>query len=377
LALALALCAGCHSGSAAPQKKKAPVQVEVAVVVDKPMPFLVDATGTVEAFSTVSITPQVRGEILKVGFEEGASVKKGDTLFTIDTRPYRASLDQARAQLAKDEAIAKQAADDVERAMKLQKEGLATEQEAERARSAASMARATLDADRAAIEGKSVDVDLSTVHAPIDGRTGSLLVHVGNVVDPSGAPLVVIRQMKPAYVRFSVPERYLPLLRARVGRSKIVVRARRHGSADGDAAAGATAGELSLIENTVDTATGTIALKAAFANDDEALWPGEFVDVSVQISVDPHALVVPASAVQAGDGGDHVFVIGSDDKIEVRSVTVTGRNGEEAVLSTGVSAGERVATSGHMRLSAGAQVIAASASTSDASAAPATTYVER
>ncbi len=339
-------------GEAMGGRAPAAAPVIVVPVERKAMPVAVNAVGSVEAFTTVSVLAQVGGEIKSVHFKEGQVVHKGDLLFTIDTRPYRASLSEAVARVAKDRALAKQAHDEADRAVKLAKEGLATQQDLDRAQSSAAAADATLGADRAAAAGASVSVSYATIRSPIDGRTGSLLVHAGNVVKPNDKTLVVIREVHPVYVRFAVPEQYLARVRMRMKAGELTVVARPR--ADG---ADPARGVLTFVENTVDSSTGTVDLKAEFKNVDERLWPGQLVDVSLELTVDQNAIVVPEAAIQVGQNGDHVFVVGKDDKAELRKVHVARQVGAEVVIASGVTPGEKVVTDGQVRLTPGAKVL--------------------
>lgn len=344
--LLLPACKG--EGEAMGGRGPSAAPVVVTTVEQKPMPISVLAVGNVEAFTTVSVTAQVGGEIKQVHFKEGQVVKKNELLFTIDTRPYRASLTEAVANVAKDRALAKQAHDEADRAQKLAKEGLATQADLDRALSGAAAADATLNADRAAAAGASVNVSYSTIRSPIDGRTGSLLVHAGNVVKPNDKTLVVIRDVQPIYVRFAIPEHFLPSVRARVKEGELAVLARPRGTH-----ADPARGVLTFIENTVDSATGTIDLKAEFPNTDERLWPGQFVDVTLELSIEKNAVVVPEAAILAGQKGDHVFIVGPDGKAALRPVKIDRQIGDEVVLASGVKAGEKVVIDGQVRLAPG------------------------
>jgi multidrug efflux system membrane fusion protein len=345
---------GCNGGgsSADARPAVAPVPVTVTLVAQKDMPVEVRAVGTAEAVSTVQVLPQVSGLIQEVHFKEGDSVKKDQLLFTIDTRPYRASLSAAQAELEKNKALAEQARADLERYEKLGAEGLASQLELSKARANAAALVATLGQNRASIQSNSINVQFAAIRSPIDGKTGSLLVHAGNVVSPTDVrPLVVIRSLAPMYVRFAVPEQSLPAVRSRFKEGHLVVQAKPRG-----AATEPVVGELSLIENTVDPATGKIDMKARFSNDGEVLWPGQFVDVVVGLSLQRGALVVPESAVQTGQDGAYVFVVGPALKASLRKVTVDRIVGAEVVLQGGVTAGERVASDGLVRLRDGAAV---------------------
>jgi multidrug efflux system membrane fusion protein len=342
------------------------VAVSVASVVQKPMLVEVRAVGTVEAFSSVSITAQVGGRLQTVHFREGDAVKKGELLFTIDTRPYRATLGEARAGFAKNEVLATQARDEANRYKKLVDEGVASRQEYERARANAEALEATLKADKAVIASASINVNFATITAPIDGRTGGLLVHAGNVVKPTADTLVVIRQVQPIYVRFAVPEQHLGRIRERMTKGPVAVRAIPRGDSGMPAR-----GELTFIENTINPATGTIDMKAEFPNADDRLWPGQFANVTLELALEPNAIVVPEAAVQNGQKGDYVFVVDGASKAELRPVKVLRQLGNEFVVSAGVAAGERVVIDGHAQLTPGAKVqIKAAPPPSDAAAPP-------
>lgn len=340
-----AVLGGCRDEAAAREKPVEKVPVTAASVLQQPVPIELDSVGTVEPLSTVDITPQVTGTITFVHFKEGDSVKKGDLLFSIDTRPYATGLAAAQAQLTKDEALASQAREEAQRQERLVAEGVGTAQELSRARANANSSSAALEADRAQIRSASLNVQFTKLRSPIDGRTGSLFVHAGNVVTAnSNTPLVTIRTLVPIHVRFAVPETYLSQIRERRTSSDVVVRATPRGPA-----AKTVSGRLVFIDNSVDATTGTIALKALFTNEDQSLWPGQFVDVALELGVEDKALVVPLSAVMPGQEGSHVYVV-EGDHVRLRTVQVERQHGNDAILKSGVAAGERVVTDGQVRL---------------------------
>jgi len=356
--LGLALTAGaCQQGTPGGSARSGPggpVPVSVASAVRKDVPVVVRSVGNVESVGTVEVASQVTGLVLDVHFKEGDFVKRGDLLFTIDTRPYSSTLAAAQAQLARDQALYQQAVDEAERAVRLNSEGLASEQDLTRAKSNAAAAAAALGADKAQIGSARIDVQFTRIRAPIDGRTGSLLVYPGNVVRSNESrPLVVIRSLVPIYVRFSIPEDYLPRLRMRMKEGDLPAFATPRGEG------GATVeGRVSFIDNWVDPATGTIALKALFTNRDHELWPGEFVDVALTLAVDQDATVVPEAALQTGQDGPYVFSVGADGKATYRSVVLKHIVGPEAVLASGVEPGEQVVIDGQVRLRDGTPVTA-------------------
>ena len=266
------------------------------------------------------------------------------------------TLSEARARLVRDQALAKQAKTELDRMEKLVAEGVASQQELDKARSEKASAEATVQADRAAVSGAAIDVSYAAIRAPISGRTGSLLVHAGNVVKPMDKALVTIRTIRPIYVRFSVPELALARVRAHLKSGNVSVRVRPRGQD-----AWTAKGKLTFIENTIDPATGTIDMKAELDNADEALWPGQFVDAAVELEVEAKALVVPEPAVQSGQDGDHVFVVSADNHAELRHVKVDRQVGHEIVLASGVKAGDKVVTDGQIRLAPGSLVEAKAA----------------
>jgi multidrug efflux system membrane fusion protein len=332
----------CAAKKEKPRDERVPVAVATAQQRD--IPVQIRAIGTVQPLSTVQVRALVGGQLTRVWFREGDEVHRGQTLFTIDPRPYQAALSQAQANLARDEANMRNAESERARYADLVKKDYVTREEFDKISSGAEAARAVAAADRAAIENAQLQLSYCEIHSPIEGRTGSLVVHAGNLVRANDTtPLVVINQVQPVNVQFSVPERQLGGLRAR-GMTNVPVVAQPQGGAH------AATGRLSFIDNTVDPQTGTITLKATFANADRALWPGQYVNVALTLSTMTAATVVPAQAVQNGQRGQYVYVVKSDQSVDMRPVTVTTQIEQDAVIARGVSPGETVVTDGQLRL---------------------------
>ncbi|PYQ54047.1 MAG: efflux RND transporter periplasmic adaptor subunit [Acidobacteria bacterium] len=342
-AFCLLPAAFCSGSKQKPADERVPVTV--AKVEQKDVPVQLSAIGNVQAFSTVSIRALVSGQLTRVSFREGEDVRRGQQLFTIDPRPYEATLLQAQANLARDEAQLRNAQSEAVRYADLVKKDYVTKADYEKITSGAEAAKAVVAADRAAVENARLQLSYCNIVAPIDGRTGSLMVHAGNLVRANDtSPLVVINQVTPVYVQFAVPEGEISRLRARGGLGVPVAAAPKQG---GSAIA---TGKLSFIDNAVDTTTGTIALKAVFGNQNRALWPGQFVTVAVTLQDRPNAVVVPSQAVQTGQRGQFVYVVKEDQSVEMRPVKVAETVDQQSIIETGVGPGETVVTDGQLRL---------------------------
>ena len=328
------------------------VPVTVAKAQRKTVPIVLRAIGNVQAYSTVAVKSRVDGQIFEAGFKEGQMVHKGDQLFTIDPRPFDAAVRQAEAALARDKAQLEGAQLDLTRYSQLAKSGFAAQQKYEESKTAVESLDATVKADQAAIETAKLNQSYASIRSPIDGRTGSVLIHPGNLVKANDTnALVVINQVKPIYVSFSVPEQYLTEISQRTAASPLQVEARL-----GDQDEQPMIGQLTFVNNAVDMTTGTILLKATFANDDERLVPGAFVHVRVILKTLENALVVPTPAIQVGQSGNYVYVVGSDDTAQQRPVGDLIDLGNETVVTSGLNDGDRIVTDGQLRLRPGIRV---------------------
>jgi len=327
------------------RESRPPVPVTVVAAVQKTMPVQLEAVGTVEPYSTVSIRSQVTGAITKVHFKEGQDVKEGDLLFTVDTRPFEATLKQAEANLAKDLAVLANAREQSRRYAELVKKQYVSQEQYDQIKTNADAIEATVEADKANVENAKVQLSYCRIFSPVTGRTGSLLVNEGNVVRTNDAtPLVTINQITPIYVTFTIPEQNLPEVKRRLAAGKLNVQA-----VTPEDEKRPEQGDLSFVDNSVDRTTGTIKLKGTFANRDRRLWPGQFVKSVLKLT-DQDSIVVPSEAVQTGQQGQQVFVVRGESGVEVRPVVVGRSLNGESVIEQGIQAGERVVTDGQFLL---------------------------
>jgi multidrug efflux system membrane fusion protein len=328
------------------------VPIAVGKVVQKPMPVEVQAIGTVEPARTVTVRAQITGELTSVNFKEGDDVQAGQVLFSLDRRPFEAALKQAEANLARDVAQAENAAAQAKRTNELAERGIATREQVGTANSGSQAAEAIVGADRAAIDNARVQLQYATITAPITGRTGTLMVHPGNLVRANDTtPLVVINQLTPINVSFAVPEAQLTSLKRYLAEGAVHVSVQQPGES-----AKPVAGRIAFIDNSVDPTTGTIKVKGVFDNLDHRLWPGQYVNVTVTLATDSKALVVPTPAVQQGPQGTYVYVIKPDQTADLRPVKVGRTNGDQTIITDGVTEGETIVTDGHLRLVPGSRV---------------------
>jgi multidrug efflux system membrane fusion protein len=370
--------------------KNVSVPVTVTTVVQKTVPVQLRTIGNVQAYSTVSVKTKVGGEIIRVYFTEGQDVKKGALLFKIDPRPFEAALKQAEANLERDMAQVKQAKANLERDMAQAKnaeeeakryeyligKGVIAKEQYDRVRTNADVLEATVRADKAAVENAEAAVNASqaavenikiqlgycSLHSPMDGRTGSLLVQQGNIVKADDVNLVVINQIIPIYVAFSVPEQDLSEMKKFMAMGKLKVEAIIPNDQNNPAE-----GVITFIDNAVDSSTGTIRIKGTFANKENRLWPGQFVNVILTLTTQPNVVVIPSQAIQTGQEGQYVFVVKPDLTVESRPVVVGRTLDGETIIEKGLKIDERVVTDGQLRLFPGAKV---EIETSPSTAAP-------
>ena len=376
-ALGLFLFSSCSEGQK--ERPELAVPVEVAPVVQKTVPVQLRVIGNVQAFSTVSVKSRIAGQLMRVYFKEGQDVKNGDLLFMIDPRPFESALKQAEANLERDMAQVKQAEAnlekdiaqaknaqvDAERYKLLFDKGVVARQQYDNFQTNAEALEATVRADRAAkvnaeaavvadkaaVENAKLQLSYCSIRSPVDGRTGSLIVQEGNMIKDNDAIMVVINQITPIYVSFSVPEQYLAEIKKYMALGKLRVEA----IIPNDEVR-PEAGLISFIDNAVDIATGTIRLKGTFDNKGRRLWPGQFVSVVLTLTEVPHAIVVPSQAIQTGQQGQYVFVVKPDLTVESRPVVAGRTLNNDTVVERGLKADEEVVTDGQLRLSPGTRV---------------------
>jgi membrane fusion protein, multidrug efflux system len=336
---------------AAGPAKRQPVPVTVAKVVQRTIPVEVRAIGNGEAYSTIGVKSLVAGQLVHVYFTEGDYVRKDQPLFQVDPRPFQEALKLAEANLAKDAATAANAEADAKRYQELFRQGIVARQDNELKQATHQALVATLAADRAAIDNAKLQLDYCNIVSPIEGRTGNVMVKEGNVIKANDVSLVNINQIHPIYVSFSVPEKEFPEINKRLA-DHLTVQAIPAGGDTSHPLQGA----LTFADNSVDQTTGTIRLKATFENNDNRLWPGQFANVTLLVTTQPNAILVPSEAVQTGQNGQYVFVVKPDLKVEMRPVVLGRLVGNQQALASGVKPGETVITDGQSRLVPGATV---------------------
>jgi membrane fusion protein, multidrug efflux system len=344
---------GGKEGKGAAKAAIRPVPVNADTAKLKDIPVEIKAIGNVESFSSVSIKARINGELQKIHFREGQEVSKGQLLFTIDQRPFQAALDEALARLEKDKALFSKAEDDYRRYETLYQRGSVSRDQFDQIRANMNALKATIQADQAVVENAKIQLGYTSIYSPITGRTGNILLDQGNMIkaNDDNKSLVVIEQVMPIYVGFTVPESFLSEIMNRFKKEKLSVTAQPGGTKGVQ-----EKGILSFFDNSVDSKTGTIRLKGTFENRDGQLWPGQFVNVVLTLGSLKDIVAVPSQAVQNGASGLYVFTITPENKVEYKPVVAGRTYNGEIVIEKGVSAGEKVVTDGHLRLTPGAAV---------------------
>jgi multidrug efflux system membrane fusion protein len=326
--------------------------VVVASVEQRDVPVRINAIGNVEAYQTVQIRSQVNGQIEHIFFKEGQDVNQGQLLFQLDKRPFQADLEKAIGNLRHDEATAENSRLQAERYTALEKQGVISREQADLQRAQAKADASAVQADQAAVDAARVQLQYTDIRAPINARTGALMINLGNLVKANDTPfLVQLNQVTPIYVTFSVPETSLGEVRRYSTSHQLKVLAYPKGQSN------PAEGHLTFIDNGVDTQTGTVKLKATFVNKDRRLWPGEFVDAALELSVQKNAIVVPTKAVQTGQQGEYVYVVTADSTAEPRLVKTSGTYQDLTLVADGLKTGERVIVNGQLRVIPNAKVV--------------------
>ncbi|MBA3029119.1 MAG: efflux RND transporter periplasmic adaptor subunit [Desulfobacteraceae bacterium] len=350
LGTALAIT-GC-SEKEKPKPPRPTVPVKTAQAVQKDVPVQLFANGAVEARQVVNIKSRVEGQVMEIHIREGQEITKGQAMVSIDDRPYQALLEAAAANLSRDRIRWEKAKKDSVRYSELLRKDYVTRAQAEQVQADAESLEAVVRADEAALDNAKLNVSFCNIPAPVSGRAGDILIDVGNMVRPGDAnPMVVIHQIQPVYVRFSIPENRLQEVRAQMQKHDLTALATPPGEQSE-----AMEGKLTFLDNTINRGTGTIALKAVFDNPDKRLWPGQFVDVLLILESRPGVVVVPSAAVQTGQDGNYVFVVKPDSTAELRPVTTGNQTNGDIVVEKGLAVGETVVTDGHVMLRPGAKI---------------------
>lgn len=345
ITMSLLLLSGCSGVKSAPAA--VPIMAEKAV--QKDVPRFITAIGSVEALASVTVKTLVGGELQRIHFTEGSDVKKGDLLFTIDPRPYQAALKQAEADLLRAKALADSALANARRSEGLIDKGYIASQQLEDIQAKADSYLADQRAAEAALDNARLDLANCSIRAPMDCRTGNVMVKVGNIVKANETELTILNQIAPVNVSFSVPEQQLDGIRSAMASGQVPVTAVTSGGSP-------VTGELAFFDNRVDPGTGSILLKATFDNKDKALWPGQFVNLNLTLAMIKNAVVIPAQAVQNGQQGEYVFVVKDDMTVAMNPVKTGQVLDGSAVILEGIKPGDTVVTDGHLRLKPGSTV---------------------
>ncbi len=349
---ALLFISGCASKEPTQAASRPAAPVTVATVEQRDVPVQIQAIGNVEPYQTVQVRSQVNGQIQKIFFKEGEDVRAGQPLFQLDKRPFQADLEKAIGQMKHDQAQAENSRIQSERYSGLEKQGIVSHEQAEQLRAQATADASAVEADKAAADAARVQLQYTDLVAPINARTGALMINLGNLVKANDTPyLLQLNQITPIYVTFSVPEADLDRVRHRFASGQLKVLAYPKGQTDKG-----VEGRLTFIDNGVDTTTGMLKLKATFQNSDRRLWPGEFVDVALVLSTQKNAVVVPTKSIQTGQQGEYVYVVRSDSTAESRQVKTAGVYQNMTLISDGLKLGEQVIVNGQLRVAPNAKV---------------------
>jgi len=348
----LTACGKKDQAQAANASARPAAPVVVAVAEQRDVPVQLSAIGNVESYQTVQIRSQVNGQIQSIFFKEGQDVHKGQLLFQLDKKPFQADLEKAQGMLQHDEAQAANSRLQAERYNVLEMQGVASKEQADQVRAQAKADASAVYADRAAVDAAKVQLQYTDIKAPIDARTGALLMNVGNLVKANDTPfLVQLNQVTPIYATFSIPENQLDAVRKfAAGNLKVLAFPKGQNTNPAE-------GKLTFIDNGVDMQTGTVKLKATFANKDRRLWPGQYVDVVLNLSTRKQAVLVPTKAIQTGQQGQYVYVVTPQSTAESRNVETSGTYQNSTVIAGGVSAGEKVVVDGQLRVAPNAKVL--------------------
>lgn len=352
--------------SAAARNVPAPVPVMTATATAKSMPVIIRGLGSVTAFNTVSVKSRVEGNVVNINFKEGQEVKTGDLLVQLDVRPFQATLDQANANLAKDQANLANAQKDLVRYSDLLKRSFAPEQQVATQKATVAEDQASIESDKAMVDAAKLNVEYADIRSPIDGVTGIKQIDLGNLVQANSAPLVVVTQIKPIYVTFTIPETDIPRVRDAMSKGDLEVQAY-----DADDQKQVAQGTLELVDNQVDQASGTVKLRAKFANKDEALWPGQFVNAHLVVETVEDGITISSAAIQTGPKGDFAYVVKPDNTVEARPIKVMQTENNVSLIASGLTEGEQAVTVGLSRLSPGTAVVIKNSGVASAAQGPA------
>jgi len=349
-ALTAATACNRENAHAAAPPPMAPL-VTAAPAVSRAVPTYLDEIGRNGAFESVTVTPQVPGRIVERHFQDGAQLAKGQLLFTVDPRPYQAQLNSAKAQLAETRAALDLAATQLKMYSSITDERAVSALDLETKRNTVAVDEAQVQAAQAALENAQLNLDYCYVHSPIDGRAGARLVDVGNVVQANTTALLLIQRIDPIYADFTVTERDLPQVQPKMANGTLQARVRLPSDSD----SGARVGAVTFLDNTVQPGTGTVNLRATIRNADRHFWPGQFVNVQLIVTT-ATAVLVPSQATQISQKGPFVYVVKSDQTVELRPITLGQRHGDDVVVTTGVASGEEVVVTGQLTVAPGAKV---------------------